>query len=161
MKKKFNFGNIVTIILSILLLMILVLLLTGHKIFYVKTSSMDPDIPQWSLVIDKSYKTKDDFYNNVGLDDDITFKTESGNVVTHRIIYIDSVNDVIKTQGIKGDAAVDASIGFNQVLGKVIFSIPFLGFLVMMLQTWYFWIMLLCIIAAIIIIKSIFKETKK
>lgn len=129
--------------------------------FYVKTSSMDPDIKQWSLVIDKTYKTKEEFYDNVKINDDITYKTESGNVITHRIIYLDSVNDVITTQGIKGDAAIDKSISFNQVLGVVKVSVPVLGYIVMLLQTWYFWIMLICVILAAIILKSIFKEIKK
>lgn len=154
-------SNILFIVLTILLVVILGLLLTGHKLFYVKTSSMEPDIKQWSLVIDKTYKTKEEFYNNVNLNDDITFRTNNGNIVTHRIIYLDYENDVITTQGIKGNASIDSSISYDNVLGVVVFSIPYIGFLVMMLQTWYFWVMFSCIIAVIIILKSLMKQIKK
>ncbi len=161
MKTKLSINNIIYFILLIVLLLILVFLLTGHKFYYVRTSSMEPDIHQWSLICDKVYKDKNKFYDEVKIGSDITFKTKNGTIVTHRIISIDKQNDLITTQGIKGDATVDASISFNQVLGVVLFSIPLLGFVVMICQTWYFWVMLLCIIIAYFIIKELVKETNK
>jgi len=160
MKKKLTFNNIITIVLLIAIFLILTLLLTGHRLYYVRTNSMDPDIPQWSLIVDKTYKNKDIFYDKVSVGDDLTYKTESGTVVTHRIVFIDEINDVITTQGINGDAALDKSISFSQVLGVVTFSIPMLGYLVVLLKTWYFWTMLVCLIMIGLIIKFIIKESK-
>ena len=149
------------VVLLVILLAIVLLLITGHRLFYVKTSSMEPEIPKWSLVIDKTYKTSEEFYKNVKINDDITFRTDSGNVVTHRIICIDPQNDIITTQGIRENAAVDSSISFDNVLGVVQFSIPCLGFLVMIIQTWYFWIMLVCIVLCYYLIKALIIENKK
>ena len=95
MKSKSIFNNIIYIALFVILLIILILLLTGHKLYYVKTSSMDPEIPQWSLICDKVYKDKSDFYNDITIGSDITFRTNNGTVVTHRIIFIDKENDLI------------------------------------------------------------------
>ena len=161
MKTKNKVGNILFVVLLVILLAIMLLLITGHRLFYVKTSSMEPEIPKWSLVIDKTYKTSEEFYKNVKVNDDITFRTDSGNVVTHRIIYIDPQNDIIITQGIRENAAVDSSISFDNVLGAVQFSIPCLGFLVMIIQTWYFWIMLVCIVLCYYLIKALIIENKK
>ena len=161
MKKYLKLNNILTLVLIVIIAVILLLLFTKHKMFYVKTNSMDPDIPQWSLVVDKTYQTKKEFYANVNVGSDITFITESGNTLTHRIVFIDSENDIIQTQGIKGNAALDKEISFKQVLGVVSFSIPLLGYVVMLCQIWYFWVMLICVCLCVIIIKTIIKESKK
>ena len=121
---------------------------------------MEPDIHQWSLMCDKVYKDKNEFYENISVDTDITFRTKEGTVITHRIIFVDKENDIIQTKGIKGDAVADEMISFNQVLGVVTFSIPVLGFLVMLCQTWYFWTMLICSIIIYLIIKELMQKPK-
>lgn len=161
MKKIFSINNIIYYLAITILVVILILLLTGHKLYYVKTSSMDPEIPQWSLICDKVYKDKSDFYNDITIGTDITFRTNNGTVVTHRIIFIDKENDLITTQGIKGNSVIDDSISFSQVLGVVTISIPFLGFIVMLCQTWYFWVLLLCLIISYYILKELIKIKKQ
>ena len=154
-------GNIITALLLILIVSQIVLLLLGFKLMVVKTGSMNPDIPQGSLIYIKNYNTKEEFYENIKIGDDITYKTSSGVVVTHRIISLDSDNNKITTQGIIENATVDAPISYENVLGKVRFSIPVIGYVVMFMQTWYFWVIFIYLIAIIMISKYLYKEIKK
>lgn len=154
-------GNLLTGLLVLLVVSQIILILMGYKLMYVKTGSMEPEIHQGSLIYVKNYKDKDTFYNKIEVGNDITYKTESGTVVTHRIINIDVENDLITTQGIIDGAAVDKSIHYSQVIGKVRLAIPVLGYLIMILQTWYFWVILICLIVIVFISKYLYKEIKK
>ncbi len=159
MKKTIS-GFIVFILGSIVLLH-LALYIGGFRFFAVKSESMEPDIPKFSLIYTRSYKTKEDFFNNVGYNMDITYKTESGTIVTHRIIYIDEMNDILQTQSIIEGSSPDAKITRNQVIGKVVKVIPVVGFFVLIIQSWYFWVMLIAIIAIVYIVKRIINEIKE
>lgn len=100
--------------------------LFGFQMFVVKSGSMEPKIQTGSLVIDHTstdYKLKDI----------ITFKVSgSTDTVTHRIVKTDTKDGVTNYQ-VKGDANAtpdpDPVLKTN-VVGKVLFSIPFLGYLI-------------------------------
>ena len=79
----------ISAVCALVIVAIIIILVSGHNLLYVKTSSMEPDIPQWSLIIVKRYSDKDKFYDNVEIGSDITFTTESGNYLTHRVIFLD------------------------------------------------------------------------
>ncbi|MEG0457095.1 MAG: signal peptidase I [Oscillospiraceae bacterium] len=112
--------------LSVVLLSLLILAFSVPKFFgiqmkNVKTPSMEPEIPVGSLVV-----VYPEQFEKISRGDDITFVLdESLNVVTHRVEEVDTVNRIFITKGITNN--VSESVKYENVLGKVAFSVPFLG----------------------------------
>jgi len=144
------------ILAAIILFSILVILsylnVFGTRMFVVKSGSMEPKIHTGSVVFDKSgtdYK--------VG--DVITFKIpNSKDTVTHRIAAIKP--DVKKNifYQVKGDAnnAPDPDlVASNMVVGKVSFSIAYLGYLVAFIKTLPGLIIFIIIPATIVIYQEL------
>ena len=157
MKNKIS--NIVIIILSTIIVVYIGLMVFGYRIYAVKTSSMYPDIPKGSVAIAKKL-SPDEVFEELELGNDIVYRTSSGSNLTHRVIMLDEENGLIQTQGIREGSAKDTVIGPTSVLGKVSFSIPIVGYLVMFIQSQYFLIFALCGIAMYVIIKLIIKQLK-
>lgn len=92
---------------------------------FVKTGSMEPSIPVGSLILIHKQ-------DNYCKDDVITYIHESGNfTVTHRIVYIE--DDVVVTQG-DANNTPDPPFAADRVIGKVVLTIPYLGFAVVFIQ---------------------------
>ena len=157
MKDKIT--NILIIILSLIVVGYIGLLIFGYQGYAVKTASMHPDIPQGSLAIAKRLDA-DEVFENVEVNDDIVFRTSSGNILTHRVISVDKANNLIQTQGIIEGSSKDAPIQSQNVLGEISFSIPLVGYLVMLVQNVYFLIILAIAIVIAIIAKYLIKELK-
>jgi signal peptidase I len=152
--------NIVSIVLSILILSHIILLISGIKLYSVKTGSMEPEIHQGSLVYVKTYKTKDDIYDNIDVGTDITYSTKNKSFVTHRVISLSEENGTLQTQGIIDNAAIE-DISYTQVVGKVVFVIPLLGYVILLLKSWYIWTILILIVVIVFIFKLLLKELRK
>ncbi|MGB9960139.1 MAG: signal peptidase I [Candidatus Bathyarchaeales archaeon] len=125
----------------------------------VYTGSMEPAIPVGSIVVIKPAVPE-----TLTVGDIICFKieAESPTTVTHRII--DVTNEGFKT---KGDANEDPdpwTVKKQDVVGKVIAVIPYIGYLGYFIRTPIGFILLIIIPATILIlieIKNIIKEIKK
>jgi signal peptidase I len=152
--------NIISIVLSILILSHIILLISGIKFYGVKTGSMEPEIHQGSLVYVKTYKTKDDIYDNIDVGTDITYSTNNKIFVTHRVISLSEENGTLQTQGIIDNAAIE-DISYTQVVGKVVFVIPLLGYVILLLQSWYIWTILILTVVIVFIFKLLLKELRK
>lgn len=123
-----------------------ILQIIGIKNFVVISSSMNPAISKYSLVYVKS----------VNLDE-----IEIGDVIAvdigktplmHRVIEIN--NDELTTHGDANSEGVNEIVNYNNVIGTVFFSIPFVGLL--FLNT-YIWI----IIAIILVVVLFYKKQRK
>lgn len=158
MKNKIS--NIVIIILSTIIVAYIGLMVFGYRVYAVKTASMHPDIKQGSIVIAKKLNTNEVF-DELNIGSDIVFRTSSGNTLTHRVIMLDEENDRLQTQGIREGSTKDAEISSSNVLGKVSFSIPLIGYLVMLIQSTYFIILAICGIAIYVIVSLLIKQLKK
>lgn len=89
----------------------------------------DPnDLKQGDII---SYLATDSYYN--------------GKVITHRIIGIEDVNGelLFRTKGDNNNVADGVLVNEDNVYGKVLFRIPFLGYVRQFLSTYFGWI--LCI----------------
>jgi signal peptidase len=99
--------------------------------FIVKSGSMEPKIHTGSVVIDHTA-------TNYKLKDVITFKIpNSKDTVTHRIVQISSKNGVTSYR-VKGDANPTPDPGpvlKTNVIGRVLFSIPGLGYIIAFIRT--------------------------
>jgi signal peptidase len=140
MKKAFKYLYVT--ILSVIAIFALIVILStsnffGHQAYVVKTGSMSPKIPAGSIVFD----TKG---GNYGIGDAITFispgtpiVTNTDNLVTHRIVTIKQIGTLTYYR-VKGDAnkLPDPNlVPKDNVVGKVRFSIPKVGYLVAFIKS--------------------------
>lgn len=97
----------------------------GYKAFDILTGSMNPTIKPGSLVIVKEINPSD-----IKKDDVITFRSDiTGNITTHRAIEIDKVNGNLEftTKGDANNVQDPVKLEASNVVGKVIFQIPYVG----------------------------------
>lgn len=117
------------IVLLLLLAAVLVpKLCFGVEMKAVMTSSMEPELPVGSLLVISPTE-----YNDIQIGDDITFVRDANlTLVTHRVISKDDETQKITTQGIANNVS-DAPTSYENVVGKVVWSIPYIGYLVIFL----------------------------
>lgn len=119
----------------------------GYQSFLVQSGSMEPAIMTGDVIVVKSeleYKK-----NNV-----VTFKDSSSHIVTHRIMEIKDARVV--TKGDANRSTDNGNIALNQILGKVVFIIPRLGFLIVFSKSLTGLILLVFLPILFLIISSIF-----
>lgn len=152
---------LVFIVAVALLLIVSVFPITGnYKLMIVQSGSMEPAIKMGSIVVVKpasEYK--------VG--DIITFGpvTKTKAPTSHRIYDIKVVdgNPVYITKGDANNAPDQREITKREIIGKVLFDVPYLGFAVEFAKKPLGFALIIIIPAAIIIfdeIKNIFQEMK-
>lgn len=134
----------------------------GYKLFLVSSGSMEPSVKIGSVVV---VAPQENYVN----DDVVTFLAapdanfkKSGSTVTHRIIKVANDEEGLTFQT-KGDAnkTPDPSvIKQDQILGKVLFSIPWMGYLVAFAKTQVGFIALI-IIPMVLIIYNELANVKK
>jgi len=150
------------IIAVVLLLIVSVFPITGnYKIMIVQSGSMAPAIKMGSVVM---VKPADDY--KIG--DVITFGpyTRTKAPTSHRIydIKVEGGNPVYITKGDANNAPDAREIKQSDILGKVLFSVPYLGFAVDFAKKPMGFALIIIVPAALIIfdeIKKIFGEIKK
>lgn len=124
--------NIVTTVLVALTVICVVLLvgvrLVGIKPYAVLSGSMEPEYHVGSLLYVKAVDTA-----KLRVGDDITFMLNEDTLATHRIVGIipDEDNPEVirfKTKGIANEYEDGGTVHCNNVVGKPIFDIPYLGY---------------------------------
>ena len=115
---------IAVIAVVVLLLVVSVFPIPGnYKVLVVLSGSMEPRIKMGSIVAVKPT-------NEYKINDIITFNSGGKTPTTHRIVDIEEESDKI-LYTVKGDANEDPDlekVPKENVIGKVLFSIPFLGY---------------------------------
>ena len=124
--------NIITTILVVLVALLAILLvgvrLIGLQPYVVLSGSMEPTYHVGSLV----YVQKVD-YHDLKVGDPITYMLDSDTVVTHRIIEVlvdEEDPNTLRyfTQGDANDIPDGTSVHYKNIIGKPLFSIPYLGY---------------------------------
>ena len=131
--KAFEKGFSIVTSVMLAAVVILAILLAGVRLFglmpyTVLSGSMEPAYHVGSLV----YVVKVD-PDSLKVDNDITYFMNESTVVTHRIIEILPDEDDpsvlrFRTQGIANNHADGTPVHEKNVIGKVVFTIPFLGY---------------------------------
>lgn len=133
MKKFKSLLNVVLWILSFFMFLTVIafaaLTLKGYKFYSVQTGSMEPTYPVGSLVIVQPVDF-DDLHDG----DVITFKS-GGAVITHRITLIESENRSIHTKGDNNNVEDSAPVQYENVVGRVVYGVSRLGYLVLFAKT--------------------------
>jgi len=133
----------------------------NYKMMTVLSGSMEPAIETGSIVVSKSF-------NNYKIGEVITFQLSSANKTptTHRIVEMEvqEGNPLYTTKGDANNAPDREVVRNNQVIGKVVLNIPFLGYAVNFVKKPVGFLLIIIIPAGIIIldeVKKIYKELKK
>lgn len=103
--------------------------LIGLTPYAVLSGSMEPELPVGSLIYVRAVDPSE-----VVVGDAITFKLESGTLVTHEVYEIDSAAREFKTHGIanvdsQGNISPDAApVPWSSLIGTVVACVPLLGY---------------------------------
>ncbi|OYD66701.1 signal peptidase I [Rhodococcus sp. OK302] len=115
------------VMVGILAVMVLIPRLTGSTAYTVLTGSMEPTMPPGTLIVVKPTPNED-----LTVGDVITFQPVSGEpaVVTHRIeaiFYTVEGERSIRTRGDANNVADATLLVPEQIRGRVIYAVPYLG----------------------------------
>ncbi|EOT2960074.1 signal peptidase I [Clostridium perfringens] len=124
----------------------------GFRTYSILSGSMEPEINTGDLAIVKSVDAED-----VKVGEIITFKYE-GKVVTHRVVKKNEEGFI--TKGDNNNANDTEIVGREDLIGKVLFHMPFLGYVTVFLSKPIV-ISGLMVIIAISILWDTFKVDKK
>ena len=117
-------SNVLVVLVVILALLLVGVRLVGLRPMCVLSGSMEPTYHTGSLIYVKPSAPED-----VQVGDAITFVlNEDLDVVTHRVISIDAENEHFYTQGDANDAPDGAPVYFKNLIGRPVFTIPYLGY---------------------------------
>lgn len=104
----------------------------GWHIDTVLSGSMEPALPTGSILVNRPVS-----FNEIHVGDIITFTDSArSSFITHRVIAIDRLNGPVFTT--KGDANTvedPFAVPAENVVGKVVVQIPFLGYILNFMQT--------------------------
>lgn len=134
-KKAWDIVTSVLVIVAALVAVALVgVRLIGLQAYTVLSGSMEPVYHVGSLIYVKETDCRE-----LEVGDDITFMLNETTIVTHRIVEIlpDTEDPTVlrfRTQGIANETADDVPVHFKNVLGKPVFTIPYLGYVAYYIQ---------------------------
>jgi signal peptidase len=128
MEKLKKVWNVISTVLVVIVVAIAVFLvgsrIAGFRVFTVLTPSMEPAYKVGSLIYVK--KTAPD---KIKVGDPITFVLNEDLVVaTHRVVRIDAENKHFYTKGDANNVEDQDPVHFNNLIGRPVFSIPYLGY---------------------------------
>ena len=120
--------NVISTILVVIVVVIALLLVGarvfGLQVYAVLSGSMEPTYHVGSIIY---VKPVDPSELKVG--DPITFvMNEQLTVATHRVVRIDAENSAFYTKGDANEDPDASPVHFNNLLGKPVFTIPYLGY---------------------------------
>lgn len=150
--------RIIDVIMTIILLVgsaLVLLYILGIKPYVVLSGSMEPSISTGSVCF-VNEKVK---FENMKVGDIVAFKVPTGASVTHRIINITEKG--FETKGDANDDSDGISTTKQNFLGKNLFSIKKIGFMVESIQTPKGRIILITIIVFFLAAGLLLGETKK
>lgn len=148
--------NTISILIFILLFVLAALMFVpkfiGYDMFAVISGSMEPNIHVGSIVYTKPTDFKDLKVNDV-----IGYKLSADTMVTHRIVSIDEKNKTVVTKGDANEVEDSAPVAQDSIVGKVVLSLPLLGYLSIYIKT-PLGIAIICAIVAILILLNFLPE---
>lgn len=111
------------------IVLIVVPFATGSQTYTVLTSSMAPKYAPGTFVVIKPHD-----FSTLEVGDVVTYQVESGaaDVVTHRIVGLTADqqgNRLLITKGDNNDAADSDPVQEVQVRGKLLYAVPYVGFI--------------------------------
>ena len=129
-------------------------------LYTIISPSMEPNVKVYDVVVDLNVFNE----NSIKKGDIITFISNSnvskGLTVTHRVVDVITNADGSKSYITKGDnnlKADQATVNYNDILGKVLFKIPQLGRVQFLIANKFGWLLAILIPALCVIIYDFIK----
>lgn len=131
-KKTWNVISTVLVVIVVVIALLLVgARLFGLQVYAVLSGSMEPAYHVGSIIYVKSVDP-----GEIEVGDPITFvMNEELTVATHRVVRIDTENRAFYTKGDANNDPDAAPVNFNNLLGKPVFTIPYLGYVSSFVQS--------------------------
>ncbi len=131
-KKTWNVISTVLVVIVVVIALLLVgARLFGLQVYAVLSGSMEPTYHVGSIIYVKSVDP-----GEIEVGDPITFvMNEELTVATHRVVRIDTENRAFYTKGDANNDPDAAPVNFNNLLGKPVFTIPYLGYVSSFVQS--------------------------
>ncbi len=164
MRKIWNIITSVIVVIAVLLAIALVgVRFIGLQVFTVLSPSMEPVYHVGSLIYVKNADVSE-----LEVGDAITFRVDSGTIVTHKIIEIipdaDGGSVSYRTQGEANDTPDGGSVPYANIIGTPIFTIPYLGYFASYIQQppgMYVAIAAAALLIILVFIPDLFGKSKK
>ena len=128
-KKVWNaISTLIVVIIVALAILLVGVRVIGLQVFAVLSGSMEPAYHVGSLIYVKEVD-----YKELEVGDPVTFMLNENTVATHRIIEIlvdENDPDTLRyfTKGDANDAPDGSSLHYKNIIGKPVFTIPYLGY---------------------------------
>lgn len=121
--------NVISTVLVVIVVVVALLLvgarLFGLQVYAVLSGSMEPTYHVGSVIYVEPVDPSE-----IQVGDPITFvMNEELTVATHRVVRIDAENSRFYTKGDANENPDAAPVHFNNLLGKPVFTIPYLGYI--------------------------------
>lgn len=118
-------STVLVVIVVVVALLLVGARLFGLQVYAVLSGSMEPTYHVGSVIYVEPVDPSE-----IQVGDPITFvMNEELTVATHRVVRIDAENSHFYTKGDANDAPDAAPVHFNNLLGKPVFTIPYLGYI--------------------------------
>lgn len=148
MKKIYHILTSLILVILIALAAILFLpKLLGMTPLAVLSGSMEPTYNVGSLIYVKDADPQD-----VQIGDPITFKISDDTMVTHRVVAIDTEAQTFQTKGDANDNVDGGAVAYENLVGKPVFTIPYMGYLAVYANTTTGMIVMVTVILVILIL---------
>lgn len=151
------FYNIVSIVIVAVFIFTLGLKFTDTKVYAVATPSMKEELFEGDMVF---VRTAGEYLEG----DIITANLPSGGTFTHRIISVDNEKKLVYTMGDNNPQPDPLPTAFDDIVGKVVFSVPMLGNLALKFEPVTVMVTLAVVLVALMVIRFIvyrFKNKKE
>lgn len=102
----------------------------GFETLAVLSGSMEPEISVGEIVYVRDVEPEE-----LEAGDILTYRIGGNTMVTHRIVEADKVNKLFITKGDANEATDSSPVTYDQVVGKVYFHVPCLGYISIYMRT--------------------------
>lgn len=130
-RKRLRVSGVVLLVLAAAAAALLVLRLAGVQIYVMASASMEKALFVGDLVV-----VAPKSYDRIQPGDIITFAADSsGQTETHRVISKNEESQSFVTKGDRNAAPDESEVSISDVVGKVCFSLPGIGYVAIFLAT--------------------------
>lgn len=119
------------------------------------SGSMEPAVPVGSIVYTSRWIKQE----NIKEGDIIAYSLSGGVSVLHRVVETDKNSRMWRMKGDANDASDPGAVSYEQYLGKMIFSLPYVGYLIAVFKKKSVWMG--AMVVGILLIVSQQRETWK
>lgn len=124
--------DVVFVLLAGLMLVMYLPGMFGFKSYMVLSASMEPEYHVGSLVY-----VKQALEDDINPGDVITFHIDDSTLVTHRVVEKDNARNGLITKGDANEVNDGGLVAYDNVVGKVVFNIPMLGYVSSFISSLY------------------------